>query len=176
MYLKAPPKTWYDSTDRLSHKERLRTEDQKLESVYKDNVVKKGEDPLAMMNAYLKRRDDVKAAQERQRADPWADTPRTLASETPIAPTLLAKRKGRRRSPSPLANVEAGPAKPQAAPTLQSATAIRESSERERAKALLAAKRGRNSETPVSEFGYQTGMYNRDYTRQAKSNYSNVGW
>lgn len=194
MYLRAPPKTWYDSTDRLSHQERGRTEDQKLEHAYKDNQQKRGEDPLALMNAYLKRRDEVKAAQERAEADPWSDTPRTLASSrTPVVPPQLLQKRSRngrdrdnrngrrgggRRSPSPLADVPAGPPRP-APPALSEAekTTAREKAEGERAKALLAAKRASASvaATPQSEFGYQTGMYNREETRQARR-YHEVRW
>ena len=186
MYLQAPPKTWYDSSDRLNHKERKMTEDQKLEHAYKDNENKRGEDPLAMMQAYLKRRDEVKTAQEKQRADPWASTPHILtAGKPPVQAALLSRRnpkdRHRRKSPSPLHDIQAGPEKPPDSTkplSVQEKTATREFSERERAKALLAAKRRENesaASTPRSEFGYQTGMYNRAETRNAKG-YSNVRW
>ena len=179
MYLAAPPKTWYDSQDGLNHKERTRTQDQRIERAYKDNEVKRVEDPLATMAAYLRRRDEVKVAQERQRANPWADTPRTLASErTPVQPPMLSKPRDRRGRRSP--SIEEGPAGPPRPPVpqdVEQATASRESSERERAKALLAAKKKGSSvaSTPRSEFGYQTGMYNRAETREAKG-YAGVRW
>ena len=177
MYLAAPPKTWYDSQDGLNPKERTRTQDQRIERVYKDNEVKRVEDPLATMSAYLKRRDEVKNAQERHRANPWADTPRTLAQDrTPVQPSLLSKRHGRRRSPA----VEEGPAGPPRPPVPRDVVqqaATREGSERERAKALLAARKKGSSvaSTPRSEFGYQTGMYNRAETKEAKG-YAAVRW
>ena len=186
MYLQAPPKAWYDSSDRLNHKERKRTDDQKLEHAYKDNENKRGEDPLAMMQAYLKRRDLVREAQERQKSNPWADTPRSLTDErTPVQPSLLSKRDGKnrykQRSPSPLHHIEAGPARPSAPSdplTAQEAAAKRVLSERDRAKALILARRRENGSafpTPRSEFGYQTGMYNRAETRDAKG-YQDVRW
>lgn len=186
MYLEAPPKTWYDSKDGLKPAERRQTEDQRLEKTYKDNELKKVEDPLSTMQAYLKRREDVKAAQERHRANPWDDTPRTLTSDrTPIQPSRLGKLKGRngkyRRSPSPEKEIEEGPARPPAAESpvaIEEAARQRETSERERARALLAARKrdtGSVTSTPRSEFGYQTGMYNRAETRDAKL-HSSLRW
>jgi hypothetical protein len=181
MYLEAPPKTWYDSQDGLNDKERKRTEDQRLEKAYKDNEHKRVEDPLATMQAYLQRRDEVKAAERRHQANPWDDTPRTLKSDrTPVATSRLAQRKGSsyRRSPSPSRDIEEGPQKPprlgESVPAEEIARK-REMSERERAKALLASRRrdaASVNSTPRSEFGYETGMYNRAATREAKS-YSN---
>lgn len=153
------------------------TQDQRLEHTYKDNQLKRVEDPLATMQAYLKRRDEVKAAQERQRADPWADTPRTLKSDrTPVQASRL---RSRRRSPSP-AGPTAGPERPPKQQShdndLHAAAVSREASERERARALRAAKAAKSgNSTPGTEFGYQTGMYNKSATRQAKG-YSNVRW
>jgi len=187
MYIQAPPKSWYDSRDGLNHSERSRTIDQKLEHTYKDNELKRSEDPLELMQAYLKRRDEVKVAQERQKADPWSATPRELAVDrTPVQASLLSKRYGKghhsRRSPSPEAEVAMGPPRPSSAKPppsdIHQAAGTRESSERDRAKALIAAKKreaGSVASTPRSEFGYQTGMYNRNETRQAK-NYSNIRW
>ena len=184
MYLEAPAKTWYDSQDGLKPTERKRTEDQRLEKAYKDNEMKRIEDPMMTMQAYLKRRDEIKAAQERQRSNPWDDTPRTLKSDrTPVEHSRLVRRRDRhRRSPSPqvLPEVE-GPARP---PTFkqpistEEAARKRESSERVRARALLAARKRDNvseASTPRSEFGYQTGMYNRTETRDAKR-YSGLRW
>lgn len=200
MYIQAPPKSWYDSQDRLNHAERKQTADQKLERAYKDNEQKRVEDPMALMQAYLKRREDVKAAQERQQANPWMDTPRTLAGDrTPVQPSLLSKRgtryhqnrdAGRRNhDASPDAgneDIPLGPERPAdlsiktttTTHDLKQAAATRELSERDRAKALIAAKRRESSSaasTPRSEFGYQTGMYNRDETRRAKG-YSSIRW
>ena len=179
MYIKDPPKSWYNSTDGLRPEERKRTEDQRIERTYKDNQAKNGQDPLATMQAYLTRRDEIRAAKERQRADPWNDTPRTLRPDrTPVQPKLLGPKRGsrrdepqRKRTPSP----ELGPSRPPPpAKSIQQAAATRESSERERAKALLASKRAASS-TPRSEFGYETGMYNREATRQARG-YRDVRW
>lgn len=141
--------------------------------------MKRVEDPLATMTAYLKRRDEVKAAQDRQKANPWLDTPRTLAADrTPVhAPRLSDRReRGRRKSPSP----EEGPARPPRpahTTTVHDAAVWREASERDRAKALLAARKKGSSaaSTPRTEFGYQTGMYNRNETRDAKR-YGGVRW
>lgn len=186
MYLEAPPKTWYDSKDGLKPAERKQTEDQRLERAYRENEVKRVEDPLATMQAYLKRRDEIKAAEERQKANPWDDTPRTLkADRTPIETSRLARRKSRdsryRRSPSPLGDIEEGPSRPpttEAPLSIEDAARQRETSERERARALLAARKKDSSSvasTPRSEFGYQTGMYNRSETRDAKR-YSSLRW
>lgn len=186
MYLEAPAKTWYDSKDGLKPTERKRTEDQRLEKAYKDNEAKRVEDPMAAMQAYLKRRDEIKAAEERHKQNPWDDTPRTLkADRTPIEPLRLVRRKDRegryRCSPSPSADVEEGPARPpqlREPLSVEEAAKKRETSERERARALLAARKRDNASeasTPRSEFGYQTGMYNRAETRDAKK-YSNLRW
>lgn len=186
MYLEAPPKTWYDSKDGLKPAERKQTEDQRLEKAYRENEMKRVEDPLATMQAYLKRRDEIKEAEEKHKANPWDDTPRTLrADRTPIEPSRLARRKGRdgriRRSPSPSIEVQEGPARPpeaKAALSIEDAARQRETSERDRARALLAARKKDSSSvasTPRSEFGYQTGMYNRSETRDAKR-YSSLRW
>ena len=186
MYIEAPPKTWYDSQDGLKPAERQQTDDQRLEKAYKANELKKIEDPLATMQAYLKRRDEIKAAEERHKANPWDDTPRTLKLDrTPIEPSRLIRRKDRhgkyRRTPSPSDNQEEGPARPPVTKvplSIEEVARQRETSERDRARALLAArKRDSNSasSTPRSEFGYQTGMYNRSETREAKR-YSGLRW
>lgn len=185
MYLEAPPKTWYDSTDGLKPSERKQTDDQRFDRAYRDNELKRVEDPLFSMQAYLKRRDEIKAAEERHKANPWDDTPRTLKGDrTPIEMSRLARRKDRngryRRSPSPAeAVIEEGPPRPPAnkeSVSIQEAAQKRETSERDRARALLAARKRDNASetsTPRSEFGYQTGMFNRAETRNAKQ-YSNL--
>lgn len=188
MYLEAPPKTWYDSQDGLKPNERVRTEDQRLERTYKDNAVKRLEDPLATMQAYLERREQIKAAEERHKANPWDDTPRTLRNDrTPVQPSLLSKRRyetsGRHHPVENHGdeNMEEGPVRPPKhtePPSAVEKSAKRESSERERARALLAARRKESESvnaTPRSEFGYQTGMYNRAETRDAKR-CSGVRW
>lgn len=186
MYLEAPAKTWYDSQDGLKPTERNKTEDQRLEKAYKDNELKRIEDPMMTMQAYLARRDEIKAAQERQKANPWDDTPRTLKSDrTPVEPSRLFRRKDQRhyRPPSPEGEPEVeGPVRPSSFKqpvSTEEAARRRESSERERARALLAARKRDNasepSSTPRSDFGYQTGMYNRAETRDAKR-YSGLRW
>lgn len=186
MYIEAPPQTWYDSKDGLKPAERKQTDDQRADKAYRESEIKRVEDPLATMQAYLARRDAIKAAEERRIANPWDDTPRTLRTDrTPIGPSRLARRKHRdgrhRQSPSPLQDVEEGPVRPsntKAALPIEEATRQREDTERDRARGLLAARKRDTSSaasTPRSEFGYQTGMYNRTETRDAKR-YSALKW
>lgn len=173
MYLKAPPKSWYDSRDGLNSSERSMTNQQRQYRSSIDQQTKIGADPLATMEAYLKRRDEVKAAQARQAADPWSDTPRTLKTDrTPVHAPLLRQRDRRGKSPE----VAEGPQfKPPRDTSTAERTATRESAERQRAKALLASKRAASTaSTPRSEYGYQTGMYNKAATREA--HYGNVRW
>ncbi|GAA5873797.1 hypothetical protein JCM3774_000685 [Rhodotorula dairenensis] len=55
------PKGWYASPDGKSERERKEPVETTLERTYRDNESKKLDDPLALMNSYLKRRDDVKS-------------------------------------------------------------------------------------------------------------------
>lgn len=190
MYIRSPAPTWYSSSDRLSAAERSRSADQKLEYAYKDNVRKSASDPMNLMQEYLKRRSEVKNAAERAEKNPWMDTPRTLKGDkTPVQPKgLLIKRGKDRQREEAAAGVTLppeGPARPPNPETassedvLRQAAQNRELSEKDRAKALRAAARSKNSsvasDTPRSDFGYQTGMYNRRETREAKG-YAEVRW
>lgn len=177
--MKEPPKAWYNSQDGLHPKERTRTHDQRIERAYKDNEVKRVEDPLAMMGAYLKRRDEIIAAQDSQRASPWAETPHTLSADrTPVqAPRCFDRQKAANEPSLAMEEGPPRPPKPNPGKDIAERAVSRETSERDRARALLAARKKGSSvaSTPRSEFGYQTGMYNRAETRDAKG-YRSVRW
>ncbi|GAA6049684.1 hypothetical protein NBRC10513_005982, partial [Rhodotorula toruloides] len=53
------PKGWYATEDGKTEKERKQGVEETLERTYRDNESKRMSDPLALMNTYLKRREDV---------------------------------------------------------------------------------------------------------------------
>ncbi|BGP10789.1 hypothetical protein OF846_004583 [Rhodotorula toruloides] len=53
------PKGWYAAEDGKTEKERKQGVEETLERTYRDNESKRMSDPLALMNTYLKRREDV---------------------------------------------------------------------------------------------------------------------
>ncbi|GAA5948428.1 hypothetical protein JCM3765_001416 [Sporobolomyces pararoseus] len=55
------PKGWYASEDGKTERERKEGEEATLERAYRDNETKRLVDPLALMNSYLKRREDIKS-------------------------------------------------------------------------------------------------------------------
>ncbi|GAA5964303.1 hypothetical protein JCM8115_006061 [Rhodotorula mucilaginosa] len=54
------PRGWYASPDGKTDRERKEPVEKTLERTYRDNESKKLDDPLALMNSYLQRRQDVK--------------------------------------------------------------------------------------------------------------------
>ena len=147
-------------------------------------------DPLSLMSAYLRRRDDVIADNERRLRDPYGATPTPRRSQ-PVEPKLLrpSRRERERQRVLDEARAEAieadsfRPAPPpapaatdgaMAALALKSREAVvdeartRETSERDRAAALIRAKRASSAaSTPRSEVGYSEG-FNREAARDAK--------
>ncbi|GAA5992163.1 hypothetical protein JCM10908_001798 [Rhodotorula pacifica] len=99
------PKGWYASADGKTERERKEPVETTLERTYRDNESKKLDDPLALMNSYLRHRDDIKSGKplptprapstrdryleptlrhrppppQRER-DAWDDTPRSSVS------------------------------------------------------------------------------------------------
>ncbi|GAA93906.1 uncharacterized protein L969DRAFT_42785 [Mixia osmundae IAM 14324] len=193
MYLGRPAKElqpWYTTKDLLSGEERRRTDEQKLELAYKDGESKRTSDPLSLVNHFLQRRDEIIAAKEQAKQDPFGTTARSLKPGLLEMPLLRPKQRGRTRrssvSPSPPAsrakpadpdgdeNEDAyapapPPPKPLARQDQQSEASRREKAERERAMALIQAKTGRSvTSTPASERGY-SDQWNKLETRLAKN-------
>lgn len=152
---------------------------------YKDGEQKRLSDPMALMNSFLKRREDVLSGAPIRRAPPSTGRERYPAATplsdrddlSPVITSLLAPRR-RRGDPIPAAP----PPKPSPTPYRSSSTtkdpaseaASRVSNERARAAALIASKGAVSassvaSETPRSDAGMGGfGMFNRDETREAK--------
>ncbi|SDA06720.1 BZ3501_MvSof-1269-A2-R1_Chr4-2g06766 [Microbotryum saponariae] len=186
-------KGWYASEDGQTEKERKLSDEMRLERAYKDGENKRLTDPLALMQSYLRRRDQVldssKAASSssstRFRTPATPDTERGDLS--PIITSLLAPK---RRKGDPIPRSRSAPSSPtshsdpststSSHPTLDPRTeAVRRvSSERARASAVIAARKkelqgsdaGSVASTPArSEFGAQGyGMFNREETRDAR--------
>ncbi|GAA6021213.1 hypothetical protein JCM11491_001609 [Sporobolomyces phaffii] len=55
------PKGWYASADGKTDRERQGGDEATLERTYRDNETKRLVDPLALMNSYLQRRDDIRS-------------------------------------------------------------------------------------------------------------------
>ncbi|GAA5939119.1 uncharacterized protein JCM15063_004432 [Sporobolomyces koalae] len=183
------PKGWYASEDGKTERERKEGEEATLERAYRDNETKRLVDPLALMNSYLKRRDDIRSgnldsATRRKPStrdrylEPTASTSsRSLYSETPrsdhndlepVVEKLLGER--RRRGdpvppPPPIAKRDS-----KASPVAkdpQSEAQQRVSAEKARTAALLAARRkaalgssaSSVASTPRSEYGAHEGGF-----------------
>ncbi|SGY76875.1 BQ5605_C005g03525 [Microbotryum silenes-dioicae] len=190
-------KGWYASEDGQTEKERKLSDEMRLERAYKDGENKRLTDPLALMQSYLKRRDQVldssKAASSssstRFRTPATPDTERGDLS--PIITSLLApkRRKGDpkpRSRPAPSSPISHSDPSTSTSPSTSSHPTLdprteavrRVSSERARALAVIAARKkerqgsdaGSVASTPArSEFGAQGyGMFNREETRDAR--------
>lgn len=198
-------KPWYEDRELKRVDELERTHEQSVEVAcvdrplrawltlgsYKDGESKRMSDPLSLMSAYLRRRDDVIADNERRVRDPYGATP-TPRRAQPVEPSLLrpSRRERDRQRVLDEARAEAiesdsyRPAPPPA-PTTHAGTMValsgksreaaadearsREMTERERAAALIRAKKRASSaaSTPRSEIGYSEG-FNREAAREAK--------
>ncbi|GAA5911298.1 hypothetical protein JCM8208_004323 [Rhodotorula glutinis] len=164
------PVGWYASRDGKTERERKESIETTLERTYRDTESKRFSDPLALMNSYLQRRDDVLSGKVRptprsrsSTAAPWDDTPRSTMSSAssstrlsagaaafePVLPTLLPRKHERRPAPS-----SSSSSRPRRSPSPSSRStaaaapldpaaeaASRVASERQRAAALLAARR-----------------------------------
>ncbi|KAM0786936.1 hypothetical protein ACM66B_002357 [Microbotryomycetes sp. NB124-2] len=106
------PKGWYASEDGQTEEERKRNEEAKLERAYKDGEQKRMTDPLAQMQAYLSRRDDILAGREpsstrrphtyRERyLEPATPSSSSTSRTEPVVASLLAPRR-RESGPQPL--------------------------------------------------------------------------
>ncbi|KAI5474720.1 hypothetical protein MNV49_002545 [Pseudohyphozyma bogoriensis] len=186
------PKGWYANMDGKSDLERKEGVETTLERAYKDGEQKRLTDPLAQMNAYLKRRSDVLSGASIHRSTTTGreryrvpDTPNTERGDlSPVITSLLSKK---RRRGDPIPPPSPPRAQPQPAPSSsmssiarkdpQAEAASRVSSERARAAALIAARKKATgssassvaSGTPRSEWGASGfGMFNREETRAAQ--------
>ncbi|GAA5912083.1 uncharacterized protein JCM6883_007105 [Sporobolomyces salmoneus] len=162
------PKGWYASEDGKTERERKEGEEATLERAYRDNETKRLVDPLALMNSYLKRREDVKSGNldslsarrqpsSRDRyleptssSSRYSETPRSERGRReddlePVVTKLLGER--RRRGdllpppPPPPPRSTSSQSVSSTSKDPQSEAAQRVSSERARTAALLAAKR-----------------------------------
>ncbi|GAA5921126.1 hypothetical protein JCM3775_004101 [Rhodotorula graminis] len=164
------PVGWYASRDGKTERERKESIETTLERTYRDTESKRFSDPLALMNSYLQRRDDVLSGKVRptprsrsSNATHWDDTPRSTMSSAssstrlsagaaafePVLPTLLPRKHERRPAPSSSSSRPRRSPSPTSRPTAAAAApldpaaeaASRVASERQRAAALLAARR-----------------------------------
>ncbi|KAK4057394.1 hypothetical protein OIO90_001463 [Microbotryomycetes sp. JL221] len=156
------PKGWYASEDGQTDEQRKLNEEAKLERAYKDGEQKRLTDPLAQMQAYLTRRDDVLLGREpksvrtsrtyRERYLEPATPSTNDGRSTPVTASLLGPRKrpnqdGRmsrdgvsaRPSSSNVVANSSSSSRTLKDPVAESTSRV--SSERARAQALIAQKR-----------------------------------
>ncbi|GAA5883093.1 hypothetical protein JCM16303_006085 [Sporobolomyces ruberrimus] len=163
------PKGWYASEDGKTERERKEGEEATLERAYRDNETKRLVDPLALMNSYLKRRDDIRSGNldqstrrvpstrdryiEPTTSSRYSETPRSERSSRyreddlePVVEKLLGerRRRGDPLPPPPVPTRSTRPPPPSLTSNSQdpeSEAQRRVSAERARTAALLAAKR-----------------------------------
>lgn len=175
---------WYATEDLKSAAERALSLEQSLDRAYKDGESKRITDPLALMQEYLARREEVKTGHKRARPVqrgreryPMPVTQKEDDLEPVVSRLLKQKRPSNDRARSPT--------RPESfkrpASTREDEAASRVTSERARAQALLAKKKRERerdsmsdwdtsttaSETPRSDHGGY-GLYNADETRHAQ--------
>ncbi|GAA5836964.1 hypothetical protein JCM9279_007719 [Rhodotorula babjevae] len=139
------PVGWYASRDGKTERERKESIETTLERTYRDTESKRFSDPLALMNSYLQRRDDVLSGKVRptprsrsSTTAPWDDTPRsTLSSASssstrlsagaaafePVLPTLLPRKHERRAAPVPSSSASYSRPRRSPSPAARPATA-----------------------------------------------------
>ncbi|KAK4052828.1 hypothetical protein OIV83_002115 [Microbotryomycetes sp. JL201] len=192
------PKGWYASEDGQTEAERKRNEEAKLERAYKDGEQKRMTDPLAQMQAYLARRDDILAGRQpasTRRSHTYRErylepaTPSERGNDRsvdPVVPSLLAPRK---RDPArPTLSPPGGNKGPSGTSTQASSrskdpvteSTNRVTSERARAQALIAQRKraalaATGSASPSTIRGGNDtprsdwdNMFNRDAVKEAR--------